>query len=236
MEKTDLERLREKIKKFEDFDAASTDGLIAGDTRQIGRRSEDLEPDVITHFDHDLVAIFQQEAKTMPITLEIGFGKGRSLLDYAETHPDRLVVGVEVRRTLCNHLMRRVLKRKKTNIRVVLGDCRYLLPILFPEPGIDEVFLLFPDPWWKKRHAKRRYGVKFFKMLAGRMKPGALLVIKSDVNEYLKHLIRAVNESGAFESGAVPEDMAWTNREHRLRDNDLPVFEAAFRLKQGTEA
>ena len=231
-DKTDLERLREKLKQFDGFDTAETDGLIAGDTRKIGKRSEDLEPEVITHYDTGLIERLHVETKSIPVTLEIGFGKGRSLLDYARTHPERLVIGIEVRRALCNQVMRRVLKKEIPNIRIALGDCRYLLPILFPEPAIDEVFLLFPDPWWKKRHAKRRYGVKFFSMLAEKLKPGGIMVIKSDVREYLEYLVRAVDETRAFEPGEPPPDMAWTNREHRLRANNLPVFEADFKLRQ----
>jgi tRNA G46 methylase TrmB len=66
-------------------------------------------------------------------------------------------------------------------------------------------------------------------MLAGFMKPGGVLVLKSDVKEYLEFLVQGVDGSGLFDPirTEVPE-IPWTNREVRLRANGFPVFEAAF--------
>ena len=227
---SDRDFLKSKIKDFQDFGLQQTDVLIAGRTNMHGQRSADLDPRVITLFDVGAIEALQKQAQDRPVSLEVGFGKGRSLLMYAKQHPDRLILGVEVRRSLCNRVIKKADKQGLENIRLLLGDSREMLPAIFPKPTVDEVFLLFPDPWWKHKHARRRYGPAFFTMLAAIIRPGGLLVIKSDVKEYLDFLNRAVDSTGRFRTTRMPVGLPWTNREVRLRDSGFPVFESAFSI------
>ncbi len=228
---SDREKLLIDIKDFKEFENEYVDILITGDTTRHEGRSSDLLPEVITLFDQPLIDDLRVDIQKRPVSLEIGFGKGRSLLEYAALHPQRIVIGIEVRRGLCNRVVKRYKKRALSNVRIALGDAREVMPALFPESSIDEVFVLFPDPWWKKRHAKRRYGQIFFNMLAAHLKPGGLLVLKSDVQAYLEFLVHGVDQTGMFFPVEPPTDMPLTNREARLKANELPVFQVAFRLK-----
>ena len=227
--KEDLfQELSSRIKEFREFEEVERDALIAGYSTKRGERSKDLHPDVITVFDSELIERLKQEISQGHWDLEIGFGKGMFLLDYAGQHPDRNIVGIEVRRSFCNRVMNRVEKRQLMNVRVALGDARELIPLLFEKESLERVFLLFPDPWWKRRHAKRRYGAKFFYTLAEILKPGGLLVIKSDVKEYADHLFKQALITDRFEEARIQMDLPFTNRERRLVQVNLPVFSAVL--------
>ena len=230
-EETDKERLQSKLKHFKEFDAKTNDALIAGRTNLRGSRSADLDEDVITLFDTDLIKDLRTQAGTKPVSVEIGFGKGMFLLDYAKQHKDRLVVGIEVRRSLCNRVIKKAKKQELKNVRIALGDSRELLPVLFPEQKVDEIFVLFPDPWWKKRHAKRRYGQYFFQLLAKSLIKDGILILKSDVQEYLNFLKQEAEATGKFLRALNPEGLPLTNREIRLKNNGFPIYTASFHLK-----
>ena len=217
--------LAEKIKDFKDFDDVSRDALIAGSSNYRSYRSPDLDPQVITVFDQHLINALKEELHSGAWDLEVGFGKGRFLLEYAAGNPSRKIIGIEVRRAFCNRVMKRVRKRRLENVRVVLGDAREMIPKLIEEVVLERVFILFPDPWWKKRHAKRRYGKEFFLLVGERMKRGGILVIKSDVRAYLEDLTKEALDTSMFRIGEQTLQLPDTNREVRLREEGLPVFQ-----------
>lgn len=88
--------------------------------------------------------------------LEIGFGGGEHLAAQADAHRDIGFIGCEVFETGIATLLRQVEERQLTNLRIFPEDARRLLPHL-PDGSIDRIFLLFPDPWPKVRHARRRF-------------------------------------------------------------------------------
>jgi tRNA (guanine-N7-)-methyltransferase len=90
------------------------------------------------------------------VWLEIGFGSGEHLAGQAEAHPDVGFIGSEVFLNGVASLVRHVAERSLANVRVFDDDVRLLLPA-FPPQSLARVSLLFPDPWPKTRHAKRRF-------------------------------------------------------------------------------
>jgi tRNA (guanine-N7-)-methyltransferase len=117
--------------------------------------------------------------------LEIGFGAGEHLAAQAAAHPAVAFIGAEVFvngvASLLDHLRRRDL----ANVRIFADDVRLLLPAL-PAGSLDRVFLLFPDPWPKTRHAARRFVCRdTLDRLAVLMRPGAELRIASDDPTYI---------------------------------------------------
>jgi len=88
--------------------------------------------------------------------LEVGFGGGEHLASQAAAHPDVGIMGSEVFLNGVAGLLKHVDAQKLENVRVFHEDARYLLPAL-PDACLERVFLMFPDPWPKTRHAKRRF-------------------------------------------------------------------------------
>jgi len=126
----------------------------------------------------DLARLFG--APPPALWLEIGFGAGEHLAAQAASHPGIAFIGAEVFvngiASLLDHLDRRGL----SNVRLFPDDARLLLPAL-PAASLDRVFLLFPDPWPKHRHAARRFVCRAnLDRLARLMRPGAELRIASD--------------------------------------------------------
>ncbi|MGH6930466.1 MAG: hypothetical protein ACREEV_19265, partial [Dongiaceae bacterium] len=102
----------------------------------------------------DPTGLFPQRPSA--IWLEIGFGNGEHLVEQARRHPEIGFIGSEVFVNGVASLLRHIERLGLTNVRIFDDDARVLLRGL-PEASIDRMFLLFPDPWPKARHAKRRF-------------------------------------------------------------------------------
>ena len=119
------------------------------------------------------------------ITLEIGCGHGHFLTRFAEAHPERFCLGIDI---LSDRLERANKKRNRaglTNVRFHKVEAVELLECLPAGISFEEVFLLFPDPWPKKRHHKNRLvRPEFLESLATRMVPGGRFYFRTDHTEY----------------------------------------------------
>jgi tRNA (guanine-N7-)-methyltransferase len=120
-----------------------------------------------------------------PVWLEIGFGAGEHLAAQAEHHASIGFIGCEVFETGIARLLSDIARRDLDNIRVFADDARLLLDCLTPS-SIGRVFILFPDPWPKRRHHKRRLvAPATLDRLADVMQPGAELRLATDDQAYL---------------------------------------------------
>lgn len=119
------------------------------------------------------------------IWLEIGFGGGEHLAEQAERHPDTGFIGCEVFENGVARLVGEIARRGLDNIRIFADDARLLLDSLAPA-SLARVFILFPDPWPKRRHHKRRLvAPATLDRLALLMQPGAELRLATDDRDYL---------------------------------------------------
>jgi tRNA (guanine-N7-)-methyltransferase len=133
------------------------------------------------------------------IWLEIGFGRGEHLAVQAEQHPEIGFVGCEVFENGIAGLLAQVERRHLHNIRVFTDDARLLLGAL-PAASIDRVFILFPDPWPKRRHHKRRIvSCETLDTLAVIMTDGAELRLATDDRDYLCWMLERLTDHPAFE-------------------------------------
>jgi tRNA (guanine-N7-)-methyltransferase len=126
--------------------------------------------------------------------LEIGFGGGEHLVAQATAHPDRRFIGVEPFLNGVASCLRHIEEANAQNIRLHQGDARDVIARL-PDTSLDLVYILFPDPWPKTRHHKRRLiQPEFLTDLARVVKPGAELRFATDWANYaawtLEHLSR----------------------------------------------
>ncbi len=150
----------------------------------------------------DYDAVFEQRG---PVVFEIGFGMGQSLLAQALAEPDHRYIGVEVHRPGVGKLLHDAMEARATNIRVYCHDAVEVLEQCIPEASLDRVQVFFPDPWHKKKHHKRRLiQPEFLSLLARYMKPGAILHLATDWQNYAEHMLEVLSPHPDFKN-TMPE-------------------------------
>jgi len=145
------------------------------------------------------------------VWLEIGFGGGEHLVWQAKANPDVGFIGCEPFEDGVVKLLGAIDTEGIPNIRVCAGDARPLLRLL-PEASIGRVFILFPDPWPKRRHHKRRLiSAATVGELARVMRAGAELRIATDIGEHACAILQAVLADRALRwTATCPDD--WRRR------------------------
>ncbi len=129
------------------------------------------------------------EDKKQDHWLEVGFGKGEHLAEQAKSHPDIGMIGSEPFLNGVSGLVDLVDQADLTNVRIFRDDARLLMDSL-PDCSIGRVFILFPDPWPKTRHHKRRIvSAGNITVLSRILKDGAELRIATDHMEYCRWIM-----------------------------------------------
>ncbi|MFP4273523.1 MAG: tRNA (guanine(46)-N(7))-methyltransferase TrmB [Paracoccaceae bacterium] len=140
----------------------------------------------------DLAALFGDA----PVWLEVGFGGGEHMIHQAARNPGTGIIGCEPYINGVAMLLRKVQEARVANLRVHPGDVRDLFDVL-PEASLDRAFLLYPDPWPKKRHHRRRFVTpEYLVPLARAMKPGAILRVATDIPDYVRQALEQVPRHG----------------------------------------
>jgi len=148
----------------------------------------------------DPVEVFGRSA---PLTLEIGFGNGATLAGLARNHPDEDFIGIEVHRPGVGRLLQSLRQDQLHNVRVLCADAVEVLENCLPDAGLQRVLLLFPDPWHKKRHHKRRIVQQpFVSLLARKLAPGGILHMATDWQDYARYMLEQVAACPAFSNCA----------------------------------
>ncbi len=149
--------------------------------------------------------------------LEIGFGSGEHLAWQAKTHPDVQILGAEIYVNGIAALLREIDQAHLTNVRIFEGDGLDLLQAL-PDASVERVYALFPDPWPKRRHQKRRLiQAPTLDCFARVMRDGAELRIATDHSGYLCWILERACRHG---------DFAWVAegpKDWRFRGDDGPA-------------
>jgi tRNA (guanine-N7-)-methyltransferase len=209
--------------------------MTAGQARAL----EDLWPRFGVEYSSgplDLPALFGRAASR---TLEIGFGNGEHLANLAAANRERDYFGIEVHRPGVGHLLMLAQSRELTNLRVSDHDAVEVLRDQIPPASLDEVLVLFPDPWHKKRHHKRRLiQPPFVELVATRMKPGGVFRLATDWEEYAHQMLEVLGASGSFSNLSTegkwiprPEERAPTRFEKRGARLGHGVWDLAFARK-----
>ena len=137
--------------------------------------------------------------RTAPLVLEIGFGNGEQLVYAARGEPARDFLGVEVHRPGVGHLFMLAMTNNLANIRASTHDAVEVLGEQIATAALDEVLVLFPDPWHKKRHHKRRLiQPPFIELVASRLAPGGVLRLATDWEEYARQMLDVMRGNPRF--------------------------------------
>lgn len=144
----------------------------------------------------DLDALFGHPA---PVTLEIGFGMGASLVTMAEAHPEQNFLGVEVYLPGIGACLARAQKAGVHNLRVMCHDAFEVLQNMISDCSLALVQLFFPDPWHKARHNKRRIVQPSFVTLVGRkLSAEGIFHIATDWQPYAEHMLAVISSVPLF--------------------------------------
>lgn len=161
----------------------------------------------LPEFEVDPRSLFSYKINVL--SFEIGFGNGEHLIEMAKRNPNVGFFGCEPFENGVAATLDAIQRNKLENVRIYNGDARKLLN-KFPNRSLDRVYILFPDPWRKKRHHKRRLiSEEFLGLIKMKMKPYRYTIIATDHENYLvdilTHLrnIHAIfNETTIFERPA----------------------------------
>ncbi len=175
----------------------------------------------------------------LPVELDIGCGRGLFLFNAAVTTPDTNFVGLEIDYREGRRTATRLMKQNLPNARVIGGDGTSVLASMI-EPGtVQAAHVYFPDPWWKKRHRKRRiFNFEFTHLLARILKPGGFVHHWTDVADYFEMVRGLMDGHADFEiCPPAPErdadhDMDYhTSFERKKRKLGLPIYRALWRRR-----
>jgi len=183
----------------------------------------------------DWAAVFADPSR--PLHVDLGCGKGLFLMAMAPLVPEWNFLGLEIRKPLVEQAQRRIqegptnLHLMYSNVNVSFRDLMTSLPAPCP---LRRVSVQFPDPWFKKRHQKRRVlQPEFVATLADVLPPGGEVVVQSDVEPVAVDMVARLGEHPAFVADAegwLPTSPfpAQTDRERVTLEQGKPVYRARF--------
>lgn len=176
----------------------------------------------------DLAALFGAR----PVWLEVGFGGGEHMVHQAALHPEAGIIGCEPYINGVAMLLGKIRKAGVGNVRVHAGDVRDLFDVL-AEASLERAFLLYPDPWPKKKHHRRRFVTpEYLGPLARAMKPGAVLRVATDIPDYVRQTLEQVPRHGFEWLAEGPSDWRepwddWVSTRYEqkaLREGRVPHY------------
>ena len=142
-----------------------------------------------------------QFGNTNPLKLEIGFGMGNFLIEMAAKESGSNFIGIDFYHKGIRKIMTRIKNLQLENIRIVYGDIRNKISILFQDGELDTVYINFPDPWPKKRHIKRRLiKPEFIFQLAKKMGAEGKACLATDSESYAYEMLDYFNSEIRFQN------------------------------------
>ena len=163
-----------------------------------------------------------------PISLEIGSNRGRLLRELAARHPDRFYIGIEIRAKWAAEANESLQEEGIDNALVVRADALWTIPVLIDDGQLREVFVFYPDPWWKARHRRRRViREEMLDLLSPKMADGAPMWVRTDVGPLANDMRAVLNAHSDFTPMPL-ERYPLVPLPHSERDvvtiaNELPV-------------
>jgi len=167
-----------------------------------------------------------------PVWLEIGFGGGEHMVHQAAAYPDVGIIGCEPYINGVAMLLGKIRQAGVANLSVHPGDVRDLFDVL-PARSIARAFLLYPDPWPKKRHHRRRFVTpEYLEPLSRVMAPGSVLRVATDIPDYVRQTLQQVPRHGFEWLAERPSDWRepwddWISTRYEtkaLREGRVPYY------------
>ncbi|MEX0704554.1 MAG: tRNA (guanosine(46)-N7)-methyltransferase TrmB [Planctomycetales bacterium] len=200
----------------------------------------DLRPWFLTLHDLDGVVDFAKLfGNDRPVELDVGCGRGLFLVNAAVEHPEVNYLGIELDYREGRHSAKKLQKRRLPNARVWGGDANAALDDHIAPASVAAVHVYFPDPWWKRRHRRRRlFTDVFVERIACVLKPGGIVHVWTDVGEYFEVMRALMDHSERFEPVPPPvekpaeHDLDYrTSFERKRRQSGCAIHRGRWRRK-----
>lgn len=173
----------------------------------------------------------------LPLLLDIGCARGRFLLRMAAVEPDRNFLGVEIREPLVDEANRLAEEAGLTNLRYAFCNAMLWLERLLveiPDGILQTVTIQFPDPWFKKKHAKRRMvNRELVDTIVTKLSPGGQIFVQTDIEflaDEMFDLFRSDEKLRELPIDRNPFPVK-TEREKAVEDKGLPVYRSLYRKR-----
>ena len=139
------------------------------------------------------------DLKQHGVVIEIGFGDGTVLIESALKNPNKNFIGIEVYDSGLGQCLNEINKHKIKNIRLIYGDAVEVFEQFITKQSVEKINILFPDPWPKKRHHKRRLiNTGFLSLLSNSLKNKGVVNISTDWEDYAQQIEVTFNENNQF--------------------------------------
>ncbi len=170
----------------------------------------------------------------LPLLVDIGCARGRFLLKIAGVSPEHNFLGIEIREPLVVEANRLAEEAGLTNLRYEFCNAMLELDTLLssiPEGLIETFTIQFPDPWFKKKHAKRRMvNEELVRTVASKLVPGGKVFVQTDIEFLADEMFGLFRESEFFDESALDSNPfpVKTEREQAVEEKGLPVYRVMF--------
>jgi tRNA (guanine-N7-)-methyltransferase len=174
-------------------------------------------------------------AEPFPVDIEIGFGKGLFILQKARVYKNINFIGFEIKTGLVKYVENIIERENLENIYVERSYADISIPEKIPAGRIRNIYINFPDPWWKRRHKKRRILQKeFINLFYNILKLDGTIYVRTDVKEYSDFVKENFAEFDAFVpvEHDIISDNIMSNREIRCQNEGLDIYYLAFKKEK----
>jgi tRNA (guanine-N7-)-methyltransferase len=174
-----------------------------------------------------------------PVELDVGCGRGLFLFNASTSHPETNYLGLELDYKEGRRAARRLWKRQQPNARILGGDARIALAKLMRPESVAAVHVYFPDPWWKRKHKRRRlFTDEFVDLARAVLVPGGLLHSWTDVEDYFGVIRALMDHHAGFEPLPPPAERTaehdldyQTSFERRKRQIGSTIYRGLWRKR-----
>ena len=167
--------------------------------------------DNIIPFSGESLALEKIFKNFLPVTVEVGFGMGSSLISMAREESKANFLGIEVHKPGIGRTLNDIDRLGIKNLKLICHDAAEVFRSAFKEQSLDRVLVFFPDPWPKKRHAKRRIiQPEFVKNISAKLKSNGYLHLATDWLPYAEHMIEVLEKVPSLSNAVAPKSF-WEN-------------------------
>lgn len=182
---------------------------------------------------HQPLELAELFGRNAPTELEIGAGRGDFLIEYGQAHPELNLIGIERSLVILRRAINKVQRADLENIVLINAEIRYLLENYFQPSSLRAIHVYFPDPWPKKRHAKRRlFTSDIIDLFVRALTPEGYLHLRTDVDWYFDVTKQLVAADGRFLPLDPPPDITsfLTGFERRFIADGKPLYRISYRM------